>query len=150
MSDLKQISTNTSTPAGKQPPTPVAANRQTSAHPAYVRPRKPHITQDAIDDLSQDDGFNGNRSYTHDSNITVSGATPFAGRSYRRSRADIGKLKQDSHYAQYLQIPKGKRSIFVSREQARRRNSIIAMALIVLALLAVIAFAIKLIVSSVH
>ena len=80
----------------------------------------------------------------------MSGATPFAGRSYRRSRADIGKLKQDSHYAQYLQIPKGKRSIFVSREQARRRNSIIAMALIVLALLAVIAFAIKLIVSSVH
>lgn len=150
MSDLEQIPTNTPTPADKRPSTPAAANKQASAPPAYVRPRKPHITQDAIDDLRQDDGFSGNSSYTHDSNITVSGTTPFAGRSYRRSRADIGKLKQDSHYGQYLQIPKGRRSIFVSRERARRRNSIIAMTLIVLALLAVIAFAIKLILSSVH
>lgn len=142
MSDLEKTPTDTSTS-----PEP---HEQSTRRAAYKRPRKAHITQDAINDLEADESFVENGGYTHDSNITVKGKTPFAGRSYQRARAKVGKLQKSSHYGQYLEIPKGKRSIFISRERARRRNSIIVMALIVLALLVIFSFAIKLILGSAH
>jgi hypothetical protein len=62
----------------------------------------------------------------------------------------MNKLKQGSQYGQYLQIPKGKRSIFVSRERVHRRNSAIIAVCIAVVLLLVLAFAIHLILSSVR
>ena len=135
-------------------PTPEGAHaltRDTHVAPTpYVRPRKPHRTQSAIDDLAQDNLIETSGGYTHDSNITVRGHRPFSGRPYRRSQADMNKLKQGSQYGQYLQIPKGKRSIFVSRERVHRRNSVIIAVCIAVVLLLVLAFAIHLILSSVR
>ena len=61
------------------------------------------------------------------------------GRSYRRSREQGEQLRRDLHYGQYLEIPKGRRDIFVSRERKSRRRSLIA-CIVVLAILAVVVF----------
>lgn len=100
----------------------------------FVRPRAPHKTQAAIDDLGQDSG--GVQGYAHDSNVAV-GSMPFTDGGYRRSRSSMDQLK-GSRYGQYLEIPKGRRSIFSSRGQEKRRGSTLggAAAVIVLAALA--------------
>jgi hypothetical protein len=116
--------------------------------PAYTRPRKQRRAQGTINDLDQDSAFPSDGSYAHDSNFAVGGTTPFAGRQYRRSRSDIDKLQRDSQYGHYLQIPKGKRSIFVSRERTRRRNAMIAVVVIVALIIIMIAFAAHLIVAN--
>ena len=55
---------------------------------------------------------------------------------YRRARNNMSRVK-GSRYGQYLEIPKGRRSIFASRERARRRNSVLALfAVIILLVLA--------------
>lgn len=105
------------------------------AAPRYVRKRTPHLSQGTLDDLN-DDSIPSS-SYTHDSNISVGGATPLSGMAYRRARSSISRVKNGSRYGQYLEIPKGRRSIFASRERARRRRSVLALffviALLVLA-----------------
>lgn len=97
--------------------------------PRYVRQRAPHRSQGTVDDLNEDSIPQA--SYTHDSNISVGGATPLSGMAYRRSRSNISRVKNGSRYGQYLEIPKGRRSIFASRERARRRRSVIALVLVV-------------------
>lgn len=108
-----------------------------SAQPAprYVRQRTPHRSQGTLDDIADDnEPF---VTYTHDSNISVGGA-PLSGMAYRRARSRINRVN-NTRYGQYLEIPKGRRTIFASRERARRRNSVLALfAVIILLALAAI------------
>ena len=101
------------------------------AAPRYVRKRTPHRSQGTLDDLNDDS--ESSATYTHDSNISVGGATPLSGMEYRRARNNMSRVK-GSRYGQYLEIPKGRRSIFASRERARRRNSVLALFVVVLLL----------------
>ncbi|OFK25287.1 hypothetical protein [Olsenella sp. HMSC062G07] len=98
--------------------------RPSRVQPGFVRQRAARLTQDAIDDLAEDGASAGQ--YAHDSNVAVRGgmrAGAFTGGAYRRTRSGMGQVR-GSRYGQYLEIPKGRRSIFVSQEQARRRKSI--------------------------
>lgn len=115
-------------------------SRQSTRTP-YVRQRTPHKTQEAIDDLS--DGGGSDR-YTHDSNIAVSGGAFSGGRAYRKARSNRSSM-QGGQYGQYLEVPKGRRSLFESREKARRRRSIATLAAIILALGLVVIFIVHLI-----
>ena len=106
----------------------------------YVRKPKPRKTQEAINDFEQDESFS--TGFTHDSNVTVRGRNPLSGTAYSRSRANMSQLQRDLHYGQYLEIPKGKRQIFSSRERsaAIRSRAITAAIVIVLVIVAVIAW----------
>lgn len=95
------------------------------AAPRYVRKRTPHRSQGTVDDIP-DDSLEAT-TYTHDSNISVGGATPLSGMAYRRSRSNMSKVKNGSRYGQYLEIPKGRRTLFASRERQRRRRSVLAL-----------------------
>ena len=100
--------------------------------PRYVRKRTPHRSQGTLDDLAEDS--EPSATYTHDSNISVGGSTPLSGMEYRRARNNISRVKNGSRYGQYLEIPKGRRSIFASRERARRRNSVLALFVVIILL----------------
>lgn len=97
--------------------------------PRYVRRRTPHRSQGLVDDLNEES--EPSVGYTHDSNISVGGATPLSGMSYRRARSNMSRVKNSSRYGQYLEIPKGRRTIFASRERARRRRSVLALLAVV-------------------
>lgn len=84
----------------------------------YVRQPRPRRTAEAIDNLEEDDTYA--TSYAHDSNVSVRGASPLSGRVYSRSRSDMGKLQRNLHYGQYLEIPKGRREIFTSKNRSRQ------------------------------
>lgn len=101
------------------------------AAPRYVRKRTPHVSQGTLDDVN-DDSI-PSITYTHDSNISVGGATPLSGMEYRRARSKISRINS-TRYGQYLEIPKGRRTIFASRERARRRNSVLALFAVILLL----------------
>lgn len=101
----------------------------------YVRKPRPRKTQEAINDLEQDDTYA--QGFTHDSNITVRSRNPLSGTVYSRSRGKIPQLKRELHYGQYLEIPKGKRQIFSSRERSAAIKSRAITAIILLTLLAV-------------
>lgn len=101
----------------------------------YVRQRAPHRTQAAINDLEQDVSYPDG--YTHNSNITVGGGAFSGGAKYRRGRGSMDRI-QKGQYGRYLEIPKGRRSIFASRERARRRRSILSL-IVVVALLVIVA-----------
>lgn len=103
--------------------------------PPYVRSRPAHKTMDPIDDLVSDGVYEGRP--THDSDVTARGGV-FTGGAYRRGRSEMNQLRRDLHYGQYLEIPKGRRDIFASRERTRRIKSFVAL-VVVLALLAVVA-----------
>ncbi|MDD5800157.1 MAG: hypothetical protein PUD09_05945 [Coriobacteriales bacterium] len=90
-------------------------------HTPYIRQPRPRKTQEAINDMEQDETYSVG--FAHDSNVAVGGNTPLSGLGYRRSRADMGKLQRDLHYGQYLEIPKGKRQIFSSREREQQIRS---------------------------
>ena len=94
----------------------------------YVHKRAPRRTIEAIESSTV---------YTHESDIAIGGMVS-DGR-YRRARAEVSQFQKNNRYGQYLEIPKGRRSIFVKRESARRRRSVLA-ALVVIALLAVVAY----------
>ena len=123
--------TRPSTPA--QPNTPPQEATRSRVQPDFMRQRPPHITQSAIDDLAQDGASVGE--YTHDSNVAIRGAA-FSGRPYRRARGGMGQVK-GNRYGRYLEVPKGKRSIFESPERARRRRSIISTVAVIVFLVAV-------------
>ena len=112
-------------------PTPAAP----AAEPApYVRQRAQHRSVDPIDDFAA--GDSAPEATTHDSDYV--GSRGMGGRSYRRSREQGEQLRRNLHYGQYLEIPKGRRSIFASQESARRTKSVIALA-VVAAILAIAA-----------
>lgn len=99
------------------------------AAPRYVRKRTPHRSQGTLDDLVDDSIPSA--AYTHDSNVSVGGATPLSGMAYRRARSNMSRVKNGSRYGQYLEIPKGRRTIFASRERARRRRSVLALFVVI-------------------
>ena len=99
----------------------------------YIRQPKPRKTAEAIDDLGEDESYSAG--FAHDSNIAVGGSLPLSGQPYRRSRADMGKLQRDLHYGQFLEIPKGRRQIFASRERERQIRSRIAAVVVIVVLL---------------
>lgn len=125
-SDLEGAGTENaeSTPAPAPAPTP------------YVHKRPPRRSVEPIDDLAEDEEQSA--PVTHDSGYTVRGGA-LSGRAYRRSRAEGQQLRRDLHYGQYLEIPKGRRDIFVSRERKTRAKSVLAL-VVVLAILAVAAY----------
>ncbi|MDO4797388.1 MAG: hypothetical protein Q4A01_05120 [Coriobacteriales bacterium] len=114
--------------------------QDTPTRTPYVRKPRPRKTQEAINDLEQDETYA--QSFTHDSNVTVRGRNPLSGTAYSRSRGKMPQLQRDLHYGQYLEIPKGKRQIFSSRERsaAIKSRAIMAAIIIVLLIVAVIAF----------
>ena len=113
-------------------------NRGTAGRHAapYVRQRPAHRSVEPIDDLAQEPDEAGY--VTHDSDFTVPGGA-ISGRAYRRSRAEGAQLRRDLHYGQYLEIPKGRRDIFASRERRTRIKTAVAL-FVVLAVLAVVVF----------
>ncbi|MBR3328863.1 MAG: hypothetical protein IKG22_16255 [Atopobiaceae bacterium] len=114
--------------------------QENQARTPYVRKPRPRKTQEAINDLEQDESYA--QGFTHDSNVTVRGRNPLSGTAYSRSRANMSQLQRDLHYGQYLEIPKGKRSIFSSRERsaAIRSRAILAAIVIVLIIVAILAW----------
>ena len=116
---------------------PDAAPAEAPRPTPYVRQRPAHRTVEPIDDIAEDDEA-GSVPYTHDSGYTTR-SSPLAGRAYRRSRAQEKQLRRDLHYGQYLEIPKGRRDIFVSRERTSRIRTFIAL-VVVLAVLAVVGY----------
>ena len=108
----------------------------TGAHvKRYERQRPAHRSVEPIDDLAEDDEPD---IITHESGFTT-GGSPLSGRGYQRSRAAGEQLRRDLHYGQYLEIPKGRRDIFASRERKTRIKTAIAL-IVVLAVLAVVVF----------
>lgn len=106
----------------------------------YIRKTRPRKTQEAINDLEQDETYA--QGFTHDSNVTVGSRNPLSGTVYSRSRQKMPQLQRDLHYGQYLEIPKGKRQIFSSRERsaAIRSRAITAAILVVLIIIAIVAW----------
>lgn len=98
----------------------------------YVREPRQHKSVDPIDDYAHTSEAPAHM--VSDSQFTGK-ASMLSGRSYRRTQRDINRVRSASKYGQYLEIPKGRREIFVRRE--RRSHLLTALALIVvLALLA--------------
>lgn len=106
------------------------------AHASYVRRRPAHRSVEPIDDLGAGDVPPSD--IAHDSGFTTRGGA-LSGRAYRRSRAEGQQLRRNLHYGQYLEIPKGRRDIFASRERKTRIKTALAL-LAVLAVLAVVVF----------
>ena len=102
----------------------------------YVRQRPAHRSVEPIDDLANE--AEEPESYAHDSDFTTRGSV-LSGGAYRRSRSEGAQLRRDLHYGQYLEIPKGRRDIFASRERKTRIKSAIAL-IVVLAVLAVVVY----------
>lgn len=102
----------------------------------YVRQRPAHRSVEPINDLAQEDSES--EVVTHESGYTVRGGA-LSGGAYRRSRAGGEQLRRNLQYGQYLEIPKGRRDIFASREHKTRIKTAVAL-LVVLAVLAVVVF----------
>lgn len=130
---------DTQAEADNPTPAPTPAPAEPSYRPAYVRPAKPRRTVGSIDDDDQD-AFDARGNYTHDSNFSASGQ--------RRVRPGSDRLRRDSQYGQYLQVPKGKKSIFSSQQQAQQRRSAIVLVVIVVVLIVLLVFAVQLITSA--
>lgn len=105
----------------------------------YVRKPRPRKTQGTINDLEQDNSYS--QSFTHDSNIAVGGRHRLSGTVYSRSRGSMPQLQRSLRYGQYLEIPKGRRQIFSSRERsaAIRSRAITAAIVILLIVVAIVA-----------
>jgi hypothetical protein len=106
-------------------------------HEPFVRTPTPHRTQPPVNDLD-DDLYSSE--YTHDSSYVNHKGSPLASGAYRRSRNEMPQLQKQLHYGQYLEMPKGRRSIFASREMQRRHRGIVVavVVLVVLVLVAII------------
>lgn len=116
-------------------PTPEAEGAERRAAP-YVRQRPAHRSVEPIDDLASE--AEEPDTIAHDSGYTVPGGM-LTGRAYRRSRTEGAQLRRDLHYGQYLEIPKGRRDIFATRERKTRIKTAIAL-VAVLAVLAIVVF----------
>ena len=62
----------------------------------YVRRPRPRKTQEAINDLEQDESYA--QGFTHDSNVTVRSRNPLSGTVYSRSRGSMPQLQRSLHY----------------------------------------------------
>lgn len=118
---------------------PASEVREAAPRPQrYTRARTPHKTVAPISDFDNQANADGFEGFTHDSDYANRGSV-LSGRSYRKSRSEMPQLRRDLHYGQYLEIPKGRRDIFASRERKMRIRSVIAL-IAVIVILAVIVF----------
>ena len=116
-----------------------AQNVQVSAEPArFERPARPRKTAEPINDMSETGSVDA--VYVSDSPYTGKG---MADSSYRRSRSGMNQLRRDLHYGQYLEIPKGRRDIFASRERKNRVKSVLALIVVLALVFAAAWFAVK-------
>ncbi|MBE5024496.1 hypothetical protein INF26_06490 [Olsenella sp. DSM 107455] len=113
---------------------PAKGNAERHAAP-YVRQRPTHRSVEPIDDLASETGEP--ESDDQGSSRAAGGVLPTLG--HRRSRAEGVQLRRDLHYGQYLEIPRGRRDIFASRERKTRIKTAIAL-VAVLAVLAIVVF----------
>lgn len=102
----------------------------------YVREQRVRKSAGTIDDYAEEGEAPARMA--HDSGFTERGPIG-SGRSYRRTRSDAEKLRRDLQYGQYLEVPKGRRDIFVKRERTRHIKTFIAL-VVVLAILAVVVY----------
>lgn len=103
----------------------------------YVRPTKPHHTQEAINDLQEDEV--DNLDVTGIDSRTIKSSS-LKRRQRRISRKDAEILNK-SQYGHYLEIPRNKRSIFQPQQriQQQRMNKLLFLsALIVVAIVIVL------------
>lgn len=107
-----------------------------STHGSYVRRRSPHHSQPPVDDLEQDDFYT--MAAASDSNFTAKGSV-VNGQGYRRSRSTMPQVK-NMKYGQYLEVPKGRRSIFESPEQRKHRRNLLIVAGVLVIILVIIIF----------
>lgn len=131
---LEELRQDMAQPAASPAPQPATTQRRTP----YVRASKPHRSQGSIDDLGQE----VEPDYVNDSDYSSRGGLT-SGAGYRRSRSDMKQLRRDLHYGQYLEIPKGRRDIFASRERKSRIKSVLALIVVVALLFGAAWFAIK-------
>ncbi|MBM6813728.1 hypothetical protein H7U31_01430 [Olsenella uli] len=129
--ECDDLADGTSEPSGATQKAP-----ERVARTPYVRQRPAHRSVEPIDDFANEEDEPAQ--IAHDSGYTIGGGA-FSGRGYRRSRADGQQLRRDLHYGQYLEIPKGRRDIFVSRERKTRIKTAIAL-IVVLFVLAVVVY----------
>ena len=85
----------------------------------YTRPRRQRLTQEAIDDLQEDevsvyDGANAATSPIKSSVLK---------RRMRRISKKDQHMLNNSQYGQYLEIPRSKKTIFQSQEQAKQART---------------------------
>ena len=111
--------------------------------PIFERPARPRKTAEPINEMTETGSIDA--VYVSDSDYSGKGLSDS---SYRRSRSGMNQLRRDLHYGQYLQVPKGKKSIFSSRQQAKQRRSAIVMVVIVVILAVLLIFAVRLIASA--
>ena len=107
-------------------------------HAPYVRQRPAHRSVGTVSDYD-DAGEVAPTQMAHDSGYTNRGSL-MSGGAYRRSRSDAKKLRRDLHYGQYLEIPKGRRDIFVKRERTTRIKTFLALVVVVVVLAVVVYF----------
>lgn len=116
---------NASAPEIQDPSSEAEAEPDRTPRP-YIRRERPRRTQAAIDDMEADDLY-ARVNYHHDSNITVGRMNPFNGtsRAYRRTQRSVPQL-HGGQYGRYLQVPKGRGSLFSMEVQRKRRRTVIA------------------------
>ena len=131
---LEELRQDMAQPAAEPSPQPAPTQRRTP----YVRASRPHRSQGSIDDLGQD----VEPDYVNDSDYASRGGLT-SGAGYRRSRSDMRQLRRDLHYGQYLEIPKGRRDIFASRERKSRIKSVLALIVVAAILVAAAYFAVR-------
>lgn len=120
--------------------TPAPEASQPAPRPQrYTRARTPHKTVAPINDFDNQASSEGFEGFTHDSDYANRGSM-LSGRSYRKSRSEMPQLRRNLHYGQYLEIPKGRRDIFASRERKMRIRSAIALIAVIVVLCVIVFF----------
>ena len=104
----------------------------------FVRSSTPRRTVEPVDRLEEDEA-EAAIEYVHDSDYHTTTFRPISGLEYRRQQQELGKFREGRRYGQYLEIPKGRRTIFAHEERGRRIKSVLAL-LFVVALMAGVAF----------
>ncbi len=106
----------------------------------YVRKQRPRHTADAINDMEADELY-ARAQYQHESSITIGRTNLFSrsSRAYRSAQRHVPRLRQGHSYGRYLEVPKGRVSLF-SMEQQRRQRRNILMVVALIALIALIVF----------
>lgn len=117
-------------------------SRSADRRQPFVRQRAPHLTQPPVNDVQVDEEIG--RDYPHESSYTLSSRHPLGSRTYRRSRSNVSRVKQQLKYGQYLSVPKGNHEIFSSRDRVRRHQltvAVVAAAIIVAVIVLFLVFA---------
>ena len=116
------LETAANEPGVEEPHVSRSAYRPDEPKP-FVRERAPHHTQPPVNDLQADDA---EQDYSYESSYTYSRRGPITSHTYRRSRSNVKRAKQELKYGQYLSVPKGSREIFGTRDRVHRKQMVAA------------------------